>query len=165
MKIREEQPADFDAMDRICAAAFATVPYGTPHDAKITGLLRDAGALTLSLLAEEAGDILGHVAFSPVTIGGADTGWFCLGPVAVAPEHHGKGVGAAMIREGLMRLQAGGAKGCVLLGNPDYYSRFGFTVESGLLFNGESSPYLQALCWRGEMPAGEVGFHPAFFEG
>ncbi len=165
MKIREEVPADFAAMDRVCAAAFATVPYGSPHDSKITGLLRDADALTLSLVAEDAGEILGHVSFSPVTIGNRSEGWYCLGPVAVAPESHGKGIGSQLIRDGLARLKDMGALGCVLLGNPAYYARFGFEVQNGLLMDGEASPYLQALTFQGDAPGDEVTFHPAFFEG
>ncbi|MBI1494680.1 GNAT family N-acetyltransferase [Halocynthiibacter styelae] len=165
MKIRDEKPADFASMDRVCEAAFATVSYGSPHDSKITGLLRDAGALAVSLVADEAGAILGHVSFSPVIIGDTGKGWFCLGPVAVAPDQHGTGIGSKLIRDGLARLKEMGALGCVLLGNPAYYARFGFDVQNGLLMDGEASPYLQVLTFQGDAPGGEVTFHPAFFEG
>ena len=162
MFIRPEEPADYQAIDAVTHAAFATVSYGSEHDGKITGLLRKAGALTLSLVALERGEIIGHVAFSPVKIAALDLGWFCLGPVSVRPDHHGQGVGGALIRNGLHRLKAQGAKGCVLLGNPKYYGRFDFAITSDLHLAGETSPYLQAIRFSGDMPQGDVMFHPAF---
>ena len=79
-------------------------------------MTRCARALTLSLVAHEDGRQVGHAAFSPVTIGDGSADWCGLGPVAVLPGMQGRGVGAALIREGLARLRALGAAGCVVMG-------------------------------------------------
>ncbi|WP_039017433.1 GNAT family N-acetyltransferase [Halocynthiibacter namhaensis] len=164
MIIRPEQPADRDAINAVTIAAFATVPYGSEHDGKITDLLREAGALRLSLVAEDAGEILGHVAFSPVGVGTCTEGWVCLGPVSVRPDRHGAGIGSKLIREGLEQVKSLWEAGCILMGNPAYYSRFGFEVSSDLKLNGEGSPYLQALAFGPNAPQGDVRFHAAFEE-
>lgn len=120
--IRAERPEDVDAITRINDAAF-----GGSAEGKLVSLLRDAGALTLSLVAEgQDGDLVGHIAFSEVTVGvhrGAG-----LAPVAVLPSHQKRGVGSALIVRGLLELTLRGWKFCVLVGHPTYYPRFGFEL-------------------------------------
>ena len=141
MEIRPERPGDEAAIAELIEAAFALAEHRDGTEAQIVERLRKNGALTLSLVAVDEGRIVGHVAFSPVTIDGADLQWFGLGPVAVQPDQQGKGLGSSLIREGLDRLQEIGAAGCVLVGEPDYYCRFGFHADERLLYPGLPPAY------------------------
>lgn len=106
---------------------------------------------------------MGHVAFSPVTINGARGKWFGLGPVSVEPERQSAGVGSALIREGLARLLSSGADGCVVLGDPAYYSRFGFERDDGLRYESAPPEYFTRLILNAESaPIGLVDYAPAF---
>lgn len=163
--LREERAADAEAISRLTEAAFAGAEHSSGTEAAIIVKLRAAGQLTLSLVAEEAGVLLGHVAFSPVLIAGKDHGWFGLGPVSVAPDAQRRGIGKSLIREGLARIKTQGAKGCVVLGDPAYYARFGFAPKAGLTFEGVPPEYFMALDLSGERPQGPVTYHPAFYEG
>ena len=110
----------------------AAGPTATAAKPAILDALRAAGALTVALVAEEGGEILGQVAFSPVAIDGTARDWYGLGPVAVRPDRQGQGIGQALIRAGLDRIRALGAQGCVLAGAPGYYGRFGFVADPRL---------------------------------
>ena len=162
MEIRPERPGDEAAIAEVIEAAFALAEHRDGTEAQIVSRLREDGALTLSLVAVDDGTIVGHVAFSPVTIDGADLNWFGLGPVAVQPDQQGKGLGSSLIREGLDRLREIGAAGCVLVGEPDYYCRFGFHADERLLYPGLPQAYFQALSFSGDLPAGTVAYHSAF---
>lgn len=166
MPIRLEQPGDADAIRALTTEAFATAPHSSGTEAAIVDGLRAAGALTLSLVAveddEKSGKILGHVAFSPVTIDGAERGWFGLGPVSVKPGRQRGGIGSGLIREGLRRLREMGAAGCVLLGDPGYYGRFGFANDPALVLKGVPPEYFMRLGFGAEQPAGTVRYHAAF---
>lgn len=163
MPIRDEQPGDEATIAAIVTAAFATVPHAGGNEARIVDALRAAGALTVSLVAtDEGGDPVGHVAFSPLEIEGQPGLWFTLGPVAVLPSAQRRGIGRALIEAGLERLAAIPADGCVLLGDPAYYSRFGFVAGDALTWGGEPSPYLQQKPLAGMPAKGAVTFHPAF---
>ncbi len=118
MQIRSERPEDLPAIRDITAAAFAPMPYSTGAEPRIINALRESGALTLSLVADRHGEVLGHVAFSPVAINGEPGDWYGLGPVAVSPPYKGLRIGKALIEEGLDRLREMDAGGCVLLGDP-----------------------------------------------
>jgi len=85
-----------------------------------------------------------------------------MSPELVLPEHHGRGIGAALIREGLSRLRSQNAAGCCLVGHPDYYGRFGFENVRGLRVEGISPDVFFALSFDGFMPQGNVSFHEAF---
>ena len=166
--IREEIPGDAAAIAGLTTAAFADAEHSSGTEADIVDGLRAAGALSLSLVAEdEAGNIIGHIAFSPVEIIGEGgtiiPNWYGLGPVSVTPERQGEGIGGALIREGLARLEKMGAAGCVLLGDPVYYSRFGFTAHAGPTYPGPSPEYFQALALGDNVMAqGIVRYHAAF---
>lgn len=173
--IRPETPADPAAISALTTAAFAGAEHSSGTEAAIVDALRAAGALSLSLVAEdEEGRIIGHAAFCPITIDGAELTdgrrWFGLGPVSVAPDAQGQGVGAKLIRDGLALLQATDAGGCVVLGDPAYYGRFGFEADLALLYPGVPPEYFQRLVFAddvacGPTPAGMVAYHPAFTVG
>ncbi|HLY79658.1 MAG TPA: N-acetyltransferase [Caulobacteraceae bacterium] len=162
MQIRLERPEDATTIHALTDAAFKGMPFSDQTEARLVDALREAGALTLSLVATEGGDIVGHVAFSPVTINGERGDWFGLGPVSVWPDRQRIGIGQALIREGLQRLQSLGAGGCVLLGDPAYYRRFGFESDPDLYNAGAPPGAFQRLSLNGSRPSGEARFHPAF---
>jgi putative acetyltransferase len=162
MVIRPETADDASAIRAVTSAAFKGAPYSSGTEAAIIDALRNAGALMLSLVAEEQGRIVGHVAFSPVTINGKAGRWFGLGPVSVEPSEQRRGIGQALIRDGLERLRAAGAEGCVLLGDPAYYRRFGFVSDPKLRYGEVPPEYFQRLSFTGAEPEGEVAYHPGF---
>jgi putative acetyltransferase len=162
MQIRQERPEDVATIRALTEAAFKGMPFSDQTEAKVIDALRAAGALTLSLVATEGGEIISHVAFSPVRINGEAGDWYCLGPVSVWPDHQRTGIGQALIREGLQRLQSMGGGGCVLLGDPAYYRRFGFESDPDLYDVDAPPGAFQRLTLNGARPSGEVTFHPAF---
>ncbi|MBR7651576.1 GNAT family N-acetyltransferase [Brucella oryzae] len=162
MHIRNETSEDAAEIRRLTDEAFRTVAYSNQKEGEIVDALRAAKALTLSLVAEEDGQILGHVAFSLVLIGGEDKGWYGLGPVSVLPKRQGEGIGSNLIREGLAQLRSLGAKGCVLLGDPGYYGRFGFKADARLKLPGVPPEYFQCLAFGPDTPEGDVAYHSAF---
>jgi predicted N-acetyltransferase YhbS len=163
LRIAPERPGDAVRIGQITTAAFAPMPFSDGDEARIIDALRDAGALALSLVAIAAdGELVGHVAFSAVRIDGEPGDWYGLGPVSVAPGIQKRGVGSALILEGLDRLRALRAGGCVLLGDPNYYRRFGFESVPALTYKGKANPYFQRLVLEGPPRSGDVSFHPAF---
>jgi putative acetyltransferase len=102
------------------------------------------------------------VAVSPVTISDGAIGWYGLGPISVLPAWQGRGVGAALMRAALEALREMGAAGCVVLGEPAYYGRFGFKAEAGLVLPEIPPEYFQAIAFKIPMPAGIVSYHGAF---
>ncbi|WP_374643261.1 GNAT family N-acetyltransferase [Tabrizicola sp.] len=163
MIVREESAGDIAEIRNVTEAAFQGADHSSGTEAAIIDALRSAGRLTLSLVAEADGRIVGHVAFSPVTIAGEDIGWSGLGPVSVLPQIQGKGIGGALIRNGLSRIRSEGWKGCVVVGDPAYYQRFGFAPEPGLVFEGVPPEYFMALTFAGPTPSGNVIYEPAFY--
>ena len=162
LEIRSERPADAAAISAITTAAFKTAPYSSGTEARIIEGLRAAGALTLSLVAVDQEEIIGHAAFSPISIAGAQGDWYGLGPVSISPEHQGRGIGQLLIRAGLEQLRSLQAAGCVVLGDPRYYQRFGFESDPALTYGGEPSPYFQRLILDGPPASGDAAFHVAF---
>lgn len=162
VEIRPESIADAQAIRQITEAAFKLNRYSTGAEGAIIDALRKAGALTLSLVAVAGNETVGHVAFSPVTIEGEHMEWFGLGPVSVKPALHRQGIGSALIREGLARLKQAGANGCLLLGDPAYYRRFGFENDTALRYEGLPAEYFMRLSFNGHVPTGRVAFHEGF---
>ena len=165
MPIRAECSDDTNAIRLLTEAAFKDAPHTRHTEARIVEALRAAGALTVSLVAVENEVIVGHVAFSPVTISDGTRDWFGLGPVSVTPGRQGEGIGQALIREGLRRLEAAGAAGCVVLGEPAYYGRFGFTYDPDLVYGEVPAGYFLRLALGGVPPKGEVTYHAGFDAG
>lgn len=162
MQIQLERPTDAAAIRRLTEIAFTGIPYSDGTEARIVDALRAAGALTISLVAIEAGEIIGHAAFSPVTINGVAGEWYGLAPVSVLPDRQRQGIGQALIRDGLARLQSMKAAGCVVLGDPGYYGRFGFRSDPELVYADVPPGYFQRLVFHGAAPKGEVRYHPGF---
>jgi putative acetyltransferase len=146
----------------VTVEAFKAMPHSNQTEASIIDALRSSGALTVSLVAIEADEVIGHAAFSPVEIATGVTGWYGLGPVSVRPERQGQGVGQALIHDGVRKLLSLGAAGCVVLGDPRYYGRFGFESDPALHYGGAPSPYFQRLIFHGPPPRGEVHYHSSF---
>ena len=164
MIIRPEKSNDYDAITQVTLAAFGGKSYSAQTEHLIVKGLREAGALSFSLVAEADEQIIGHIAFSAVTVNGEDQGWYGLGPISVQPELQKQGIGSKLIQEGLAQIRALGAKGCVLEGDPNYYSRFGFKSYPQLIYEGAPAPqYFMALPFYGEVPDGKVEYHPAFY--
>ena len=124
--------------------------------------LRDANALTISLVAEIDRQIVGHIALSPVTISDGSMGWYGLGPISVLPEFQRQGIGTSLVSEGLSLLKGMGSKGCVLVGDPKYYERFGFKNLPDLILEGVPQEYFLALPFGESGTHGFVVFHEAF---
>lgn len=162
LAIRPESPMDIPSIGTVTAAAFASAPHTSGTEHFIVNALRRADTLSVSLVADEDGTIVGHVAVSPVSISDGTAGWFGLGPISVLPDHQRRGVGTRLMREAIERLRQGGARGCVVLGDPGYYARFGYRTVPGLILAGVPPDYFQALCFTPPPPRGEVSYHAAF---
>jgi putative acetyltransferase len=162
MIIRDEKDSDIMAISEVTKAAFAHHPYSHQTEHFIVDALRAADALVISLVAEIDGKVVGHIAFSAATISSGDEAWYALGPISVLPEHQRQGIGKALIENGLSRLKALGARGCVLVGDPLYYQRFGFRNIPDLVYEGIPQEYVLALPFAENHSAGRVGFHQGF---
>jgi predicted N-acetyltransferase YhbS len=162
MRIRSETPADTGPISVLIESAFAVARFSSHTEQFIVEALRKNGALSVSMVAEREQRIVGHVAFSRVAISDGSENWYGLGPIAVEPSFQGQGIGSALIEAGLAQLQSIGAVGCVVLGNPAYYRRFGFEAVSGLRYPGPSAEYFMARCFASDIPTGVVTYHAAF---
>jgi putative acetyltransferase len=162
--IRSETNTDTSAITEVTVAAFKTLDISNHTEQFIIGALRAAEALTVSLVAELDGRVIGHIAFSPVTISDGTQNWYGLGPVSVLPEFQRQGVGKALIQEGISRLKNMSAAGCCVVGHPDYYGRVGFRNVSGLGIEGVPNDVFFALSFDGHTPQGKVTFHEGFKE-
>ncbi|MGB3392133.1 MAG: N-acetyltransferase [Stenotrophomonas sp.] len=160
--IRDELPGDVNAIAHLTEAAFANAPHTSHTEHFIVAALRKAGQLSISLVALEGDDLVGHVALSPVALSSGDAGWHGLGPISVRPDRQGRGIGSALMVEAIERLKAMGSAGCVLLGDPVYYARFGFKPGEPLVLPGVPAEYFQALPLSDVVPHAEVRYHAAF---
>lgn len=162
MIIRKEAVSDIETITEVTIAAFRTLPISNHTEQFIINALRAANALTISLVAEIDGQVVGHIAFSPVTISDGSQGWYGLGPISVLPEYHHQGIGKSLIHEGLSLLKALGGKGCALVGDPNYYKRFGFRNYPQLVHEGVPQEAFLALPFTEKVPQGIVVFHEGF---
>jgi putative acetyltransferase len=162
VRIRSETSADISTIAEVTVAAFKTLAISDQTEHCIIAALRAANALTVSLVAEADGRIVGHIAFSPVTISDGSPNWYGLGPVSVLPECQRRGIGSALIQEGIACLKDLGARGCCLVGHPEYYRRFGFQNIRGLACEGVPEEVFFALSFDGHIPQGIVAFHAGF---
>ena len=160
--VRSETGADAGAIAEVTAAAFRTLEISNHTEQFIISALRAAKALTVSLVADVDGRVVGHIALSPVAISDGTRNWYGLGPVSVLPEYQRQGIGKALMQEGLSRLKNMNAQGCCLVGHPDYYGKFGFKNMPGLVLEGVPQEFFLALSFDGHTPQGAVIFHDAF---
>lgn len=163
-KIRPESKQDKKAIEQVIKLAFETHPYSNQTEHLIVDELREDLALSISLVAETENKIIGHIAFSEIQINKEYCAWFGLAPVSVLPEYQNQGIGSALIKTGLLELKKRGANGCVLVGEPDYYTRFGFNHQDKLTFEGVPLQYFLALSFEEEFPEGKVSYHSAFIK-
>ena len=126
MIIRAEKKADTKAIFEITKQAFENNPISQGTEQFIINALRKDNTLTISLVTEIEEKVVGHIAFSPLAISDGSCDWYALGPISVQPKFQRQGIGRALVREGLSRLKSLGAQGCVLVGEPAFYGRFGF---------------------------------------
>jgi len=163
MIIREETESDIEAVTEVTIAAFKTLAISHHTEQFIIKALRAAGALTISLVADLDGRIVGHIAFSPVTLTDGSTDWYGLGPVSVLPEYHKQGIGISLVNAGLDRLKAMDAKGCALVGDPNFYRRFGFRNIPTLVHEGVPPEVFLVLPFTDAVPKRTVAFHEGFW--
>jgi putative acetyltransferase len=159
--VRPEQPGDVAAIHAVHAASFPT-----DVEARLVSLLRAAGHLLGSLVAEADGAIVGHVAFSPVSAATGAVG-AGLAPVAVLESHRRQGIAARLIEAGLAACRSAGFGWAVVMGEPAYYSRFGFRAASAFGLSDEygGGPAFQVVeLVPGGLPsaAGLVRYAPEF---
>ncbi|MFE8034295.1 GNAT family N-acetyltransferase [Thiohalocapsa marina] len=162
IKIRNETNNDIAAIDEVTVAAFRDLEISNQTEHFIIDALRAAESLALSLVAVVDGQVVGHIAFSPVTLSDGTREWYGLGPISVLPQVQRRGIGQALVREGFSRLKRMQARGCCLVGHPEYYRRFGFENCPQLVFEGVPPEVFFAVSFDGTMPRGTVAFHKAF---
>ncbi|TQF71143.1 GNAT family N-acetyltransferase [Pseudoalteromonas luteoviolacea] len=161
--IRTERSDDVTSIGSVTKQAFAHAEHSNHCEHFVVGALREAGVLILSLVAEFEGKIIGHVAVSPVEISNGSSNWFGLGPVSVLPKYQGQGIGSKLINQALLNLRSSNAEGCVVLGDPDYYGRFGFKAEPSMVLEGVPAEYFQSQSFGCDMPKGNVTYHEGFY--
>jgi predicted N-acetyltransferase YhbS len=160
--IRQESRSDIPAIRRVTIAAFLAAPHSSHTEELIVDALRSAGKLTVSAVATHHDEVVGHVAASPITIGGTECGWYGLGPVSVLPSHQRRGIGSALVMDALLTLSSSGAAGCVVLGAPAFYERFGFKINDALILPGAPAGNFLAVAFDSSTPRGIVAYHGAF---
>ncbi len=162
MIIRSETPEDIAAISEVTIAAFSDHPISNHTEQFILNALRCDNALTISLVSEIDGKIVGHIAFSPIKISDGSTNWYGLGPVSVLPELQKQGIGTALILKGISMLKEIGGQGCALVGDPNYYKRFGFKNYPDLIHEGIPQVVFLVLSFFDNTAEGKVEFHKAF---
>ncbi|MCV9997052.1 N-acetyltransferase [Pararhizobium sp. YC-54] len=165
MITRFESPADIAAIRAVTIAAFKDHPHSDQTEHLIVDRLRHAGALSISLVTEVNDDVVGHIAFSPVELSDGSKDWFGLGPVSVLPAFQGQGIGGALIRKGLDLLREQAAAGCVVVGDPDLYQKFGFRNDAQLVFKDCAPQYFLAQPLSSTGASGMVTYDAAFYAG
>jgi len=162
IEIHPETPSEIDDIRRVNIEAFRDHPISRQTEHLIVDALRDAGALEVSLVAVVDGRTVGHIAFSRASVGESESGWFLLGPIAVLPGMQGQGTGSALMDSGLAELRTRNASGCVLVGDPGYYSRFGFSTFPDLSYVGVPHEYVLGLPFTEAKPCGSIVANRAF---
>lgn len=156
IEIRNEKPNDIEQIRRVIELAFRDALHTDHTEQFIEKALRESGVLALSLVAEADGKIIGHVAFSPVSISDGTTNRYGLGPISVLPQHQGKGVGSRLMVKAFAENESKGASGCIVHGDPGCYKHFGFKVFDGLVFPGISPEYFQAVSFDASFAQGKL---------
>lgn len=162
VRIRDESPQDVAAIHELTVAAFLDAAHTDHAEQFIVGALRASGQLAVSLVAECEGALLGHVALSPVAVSDGSTLWYGLGPLSVMPAQQGQGIGTQLVQQALSELRRRGASGCVVLGEPGYYARFGFKAAPSLTLPGVPPEYFQVISFMPHLPTGTVKYHESF---
>ena len=162
MIIRNETKEDIEAISKVTIAAFKNLQISNKTEQFIIQALRKAGVLKISMVAEIEKQIVGHIAFSPITISDGSKNWYGLGPISVLPEYQKQGIGKSLVNEGLSLLKQLGGQGCALVGDSNYYKRFGFRNYSELVHEGIPQKVFLALPFKEKVPKGTIEFHNSF---
>ncbi|MGI9272774.1 MAG: GNAT family N-acetyltransferase [Woeseiaceae bacterium] len=160
--IRSEESSDIGMIWSVTEQAFAGVSYASGDEQDIVDRLRDSGALSVSLVATIGGEVVGHIAMSPTTSTDSSQEWLTLGPVSVLPDYQRKGIGSALIRQALTEIREQKATGCILVGDPKYYARFGFELAPQFSPQPEYASVFMVNKFSDEEPSGALSFHRAF---
>jgi len=162
--IREELLGDETAIRDMVTRAFTGHPYSAGDEQDVIDRLRTDGELLLSLVAvdEGSGALIGQITYSRAILANGDTGWAVLGPVAVEPAHHGKGIGRALIEAGEAIMRRRSIYGITVLGDPDIYRRFGFERDTPMWLAGELGWALQVKSLGPPIPSTEQSYVRAF---
>jgi putative acetyltransferase len=162
IEVHPETAREVDEIRDINIDAFRDHPISQQTEHLIVEALRDSGALEVSLVAVSGGRAVGHIAFSKAAVGDSESGWFLLGPVAVLADLQGRGIGSALVESGLEELRARHASGCVLVGDPRFYSRFGFGTFPDLDYEGVPHEFVLGLPFTTAAPCGSIVANQAF---
>lgn len=170
--IRSEQARDIPHITHLILQAFDNHPHHDPNtgitEHIIVQNLRKESALTLSLVTEYQQQIIGHIAFSPVKFNQAESHWHVMAPVSILPEFQNQGIGSKLIQTGLTALQKLSSDGVVVLGDPNYYQRFGFHHHHSFKVPGVPQHFFMAQAFNDNdtyndlQKIFEVSFHHAF---
>ncbi|MCI0666125.1 MAG: N-acetyltransferase [Acidobacteria bacterium] len=167
MIVRKENPGDIEAIRHVNEMAF-----GGPSEADLVDALRRHGKVTISLVAEEDSQIVGHILFSPVTLEPGINAFAAVGlaPLAVLPQFQNQGIGSLLVVAGLEQCRAAGIDWVVVLGHPSYYPRFGFVPASRFgvkcVYNVSDETFMLLELREGIMKghSGIVNYQPQFNE-
>lgn len=162
LTIRAATAADAAAITAVLQAAFAQHPHSQNQEYRLVEALRVQGGLSVALCAWQGEQLCGLVCASPVQLPMSAEGWYCIAPLAVLPALQGQGIGQQLMLAVLHKLQAIGAAGCVLVGEPDYYQRFGFSADPALTSAGIPPEYVLSRAFGSQQAQGEIIYHPAF---
>lgn len=163
LTIRPETPRDYEAIWSVTKTAFTGRPYAGGDEQDLINTLRDINALSVSLVALDGDELVGQVTFSPAEISSETGKWFALGPISVKPERQGQRIGEQLIEAGIEAIKKLDAWGCILTGDPNYYSRHGFQLAPGHCPENESAEYFMLRMIEDQAPEGRFAFHPAFY--
>lgn len=163
--IRLETESDAPTIEKVISTAFLNAEHTNHNEQFIVRNLRESNHLSISLVAYDkpTNTIIGHAAISSIKISTGHENWYGLGPVSVLPQYQRNGIGSLLIERALEILQNYyHAAGCVVLGNPGYYTRFGFRTVSSLKLAGVPSECFLAITWHEPTPTAMVSYHEAF---
>ena len=163
--IRPERDTDRLAIWETTKSAFEGRPYADGDEQDLIDRLRELGALSVSLVAIEENRLIGQITISPATITSGIGNWHALGPISVLPERQGQGIGSALISAGMRELECMDSSGCILTGDPQYYSRHGFAMAPEHCPKAEPSEYFMLRLLGDQPPQGQFEFHEAFYVG
>ena len=163
ISIRPQRERDREAIWEVTRLAFEGQQYADGDEQDLIDTLRRIGALSVSLVAIDGNDLVGQITFSPAGSDGTTGDWYSLGPVSVHPDRQGEGIGGALIEAGMKAIQALGAAGSVLTGDPGYYARHGFVLSPAHRPDNESAENFMLRTIGNARPAGKFSFHEAFY--